>query len=129
MLFSKTRIIGLALAGVMTIGSTTAFAAGKTSLTPGGTTLAAESTTLTAVANVNIADIVARKGTATVVKGATLHLANGQTGKTEAFRTLTLTAANVNLADIVAQKGTATIVKGVTPSIIGGQTAKTTAAK
>lgn len=122
MLFSKTRIIGLALAGIMTIGSTTAFAAGNTPLTAG-------STTLTAVGNVNIANIVAKKGTVTVVKGVTLNLAKGQTGKTEPCQNLTFTAVNVNLADIVAKKGTATIVKGVTPGIIGGQTAKTAAAK
>ena len=122
MLFNKTGIIGLALAGIMTIGGTTAFAAGNAPLK-------AESTALVAAGNVSVADIVANTGTVTVVKGVTLHPADGKTAKTETGQTLTVAAGKVNFANVVVKKGTLTIVKGATPSMAGGQAITTAAAE
>jgi len=117
MLFKKTSIIGIALAGIMVMGGTSAFATGGS--------------LVTAVSGVDLNKILtnAKEGTLTVAKGVNLK-ADGTLARVS--QTTTVVAVDgVDLNKILAnaKKGTLTVAEGVTPLVTNGQTAKTTVTK
>lgn len=123
MFLKKKSVLGIVLAGVITVGGTTAFAAGGPSLTE--------------VKNVNLAGITLQEGTLTAVEGVTPKITGEFTTKTAPggateIPALTVAADSPSIDEIIANatEGTCTVIKeGVIPQNFDGKTAKTEAKK